>query len=159
MRLMFLVTFSAGVSFLLTGCSSHQDAAIDLPADKEIESADSPIVADQLKQEKEGFVFRARYYRTKGPCIRVGNALEMPAIDAFTVVEVVKGDFKARSITVRALTGGGPDYPKELVEGKVYTLRLTPSERTKQQLREHEKEGYSYLVIDGDELMEQKIDK
>ena len=132
---------------------------MDLPTTMEKEPANSLIVSDQVKREKDVFVFRARYCRTRGLCIQIGNSWGMPAVDAFEVIEALKGDLKARSIEVRPLSSGGSGYPKELVEGKVYTLRLTPSDRTKQQFRENKKDGSAYIVVDGDELKEQKIEK
>jgi hypothetical protein len=153
-RSLVLAGFSAGASLILVGCSAQQDGASAQPGVEEKKPATTAVAAIQVKPEKEAFIFRAKYYRTKGPCVRMGDALAMPVVDAFTVTEVLEGELKARDITVRAFTGGGPGYPKELREEEVYTLRLTPSERTRQQLRENEKELPSHLVVDGEELEE-----
>jgi hypothetical protein len=149
-----VVALLLAVFSFLGGCSSQQEVAGDSPSANEKGTVTAQEAATPAKQRTEAFVFRAKYYQTKGPCIQIGDTFAMPAVDAFEVVERVKGDLKAKCITVRALTGGGPAYPKKLAEGKVYTLRLSPSERTKQQLRGNEKEGYSYVVVDGDEIEE-----
>ncbi len=80
----------------------------------------------------------------------------MPMIDSFAVVEVVKGNLMAKCIQVRAFTERGRSYPKELIEGHVYTLRLTPKGPTKQQLRANEQDDGSFVVVDGDEIEEEK---
>jgi hypothetical protein len=153
-QLLSLLICSTATFSLVCGCSSQQEVPRDLPVTDEKPGPTPQQVVAPAKQQKEVFVFQAKYYQTKGPCIRVGDALVMPAIDAFEVTKKVQGEFKPKHVLVRALTGGGPRYPKELVVEKVYTLRLTPSERTRQQLRENENEGYSYVAIDGDEIEE-----
>ena len=93
----------------------------------------------------------AKYYKTTGPCIQLGDALGMPIIDAFEVVDVLK----AKSINVRAMTEGGSSYPKNLVEGTIYTLRLMPSATTTEQLQENEKEDEgTFPWINGNEIEE-----
>lgn len=141
----------------LVGCIAQQDNGTAEPAHND-ERVNAPVVTEPTVRDKEVYVFRAKYYRTKGPCVQIGNKLAMPMIDAFSVVEVIQGNFHTKSIHVRHGTGG-PDYPESLVEDKVYVLRLTPSPRTKQQLRENETEGYSTLAVDGDELTEEKGEK
>jgi hypothetical protein len=98
-------------------------------------------------------------YQTKGPCIRVGDTLAMPVVDAFSVVENVQGDLKATTIHVRVPSPHGPLYPKQLTEGRTYALRLTPSATTQQQLRGNASEGLSFIWIDGDEIEEQRPGK
>ena len=155
MRWLFVLMCSIAVCSILGGCSSQQEVVRDSPsANPKDEAASAPEVAAPVKQENEVFLFQAKYYRTTGPCIQLGDALGMPIIDAFEVVEVLEGNLKAKSINVRAMTEGGSTYPKEMAEGKIYTLRLTPSERTTKQLRENQKEGYMFLWIDGDEIEE-----
>ena len=126
-------------------CFSRHDAYPD--------STKGTDTAVAIQPDSARPVIRARYYRTKGPCVRMGDSWAMPVIDGFEVVEVVKGVLKAKSIEVRPFTGGAT-YPKELAEDKIFTLRLTPSEHTNQQVRENAKEGYSYIWINGDELEE-----
>lgn len=146
----FLVMFASAWS-LLAGCSSQHEAPGD-PAPPE--GRDAPAVVAPAEPPKEVVVFRARYYRTKGPCVRIGDALAMPVVDGFEVTEVVGGQLKATRIEVRPFSGGGPAYPKELTDGKVYLLRLTPSDKTKQELREMEKEDGHFVWIDADEIEE-----
>jgi hypothetical protein len=131
---------------------NNKPAAGEEKEEKGVAEGQDEIVP--VKQEKEVFVFRAKYFQTKGPCIKIGNAIAMPVIDAFEVVEVVKGNLKAKSILVRPFTRGGSAYPQKLTEGKVYTLRLTLSERTKQKLQENDQNGTTYVGIDGDQLEE-----
>jgi hypothetical protein len=132
--LIVCIYLTAALSFLI-GCSSREEGASDsIPVKKEEAKAQGPV--DPGKKGNEIFIFRAKYYQTDGPCIFSGSTVSMPIVDAFQIIEVVKGDLKAKGIIVRALSECGPGYPKELAVGKVYTLCLTPSERTKQQLLE-----------------------
>jgi hypothetical protein len=154
--LISLACSTAAVSFLV-GCSPQPGIALD--STPEGEPATKAPDVSPVKPEKEVFIFRARYYHTKGPCIQIGNDIAMPVVDAFEVIEVVQGDLHAETIKVQPLSAGGSGYPKELVEGKTYTLRLTPSERTKEQLRENQQKGYSWIWADGHEIEEQKAGK
>jgi hypothetical protein len=142
------------VSSILGGCSLQNEVVSDVskPDSNEGTESEPKLVTPD---ESEVFVIRAKYYQTTGPCIEIGDTLAMPVIDAFEVVEVLNGDLKVESINVLAMTEGGSTYPKEMEEGKVYTLRLTPSERTTKQLRENQKKGRAFLWIDGDEIEEQ----
>jgi hypothetical protein len=154
-RSLTLLTYSAAACFFVAGCSSQQEAANALPSGKSQQLQTKVAgVAELPKQERDVFVFRAKYYQGKGPCIKIGDSLAMPAIDAFEIVEVLQGDLIAKNVDVRAMTQGGPSYPKKLAEGKTYTLRLRPSEKTKQQMQENRKEGFTFLWVDGDELEE-----
>jgi hypothetical protein len=76
----------------------------------------------------------------------------MPAADAFEIVKVVRGNLAASFFTVRPLTAHGPAYPRDLADGKTYTLRLKVSRDSLHQLRENEREGYSFLWLDADEV-------
>jgi hypothetical protein len=154
--LILLVCSTAAFSFLI-GCSPQPGIALDSTPEGQ-PAAKAPDVS-LVKQEKEVIVFRARYYHTKGPCVRIGDALAMPVVDAFEVVEVVQGALPAKTINVRFHSASGSGYPKELAEGKTYTLRFTPSEGTREQLRDNQKEGYSFIWVDGDEIEEQKVGK
>jgi hypothetical protein len=158
-RLLILLMGSTVVFSFLAGCWSQQEVASDSIPVREGEPAKAQMVAPHAKQGTANFVFRAKYYRTKGPCIQMGDKLVMPAVDGFEVVKVIKGKLNVKRVEVRPLTGGGSAYPHDLREGKVYTLKLTPSDNTRQQLRENETQGYSYIVIDGDELEDQKAGK
>jgi hypothetical protein len=158
-RLTILFMGSTAAFASLVGCSSQQEVTSDSTPVKEEVAAKVQQIAAPGKQGKEVFVFRAKYYRTTGPCIQMGDKLVMPTVDGFEVVEVIKGKLTAKTVEVRPHTGGGSAYPGELKKGKVYTLKLTPSESTRQQLRENETKGYSYVWIDGDELEEQKVGK
>jgi hypothetical protein len=174
-RPVMVLLCSAAVFAFLSGCNSQLDVASESSPAKEQEQAKDkeglvPVDQEQaaqepptgkkvvpVEQDKETFVFRAKYYRTKGPCIRIGNGWAMPLVDAFEVVEIVKGDLQAKYIEVRALTSGGSGYPKELAEGMVYTLRLTPTDRTMQQLQENQKQGSSFLCVNGEEIEEHQV--
>lgn len=112
-------------------------------------------VSGPIAKANQAIVFRAKYYKTTGPCIQFGDAIGMPIIDAFKVVDVLKGNLKATSINVRAMSEGGSSYPKNLAEGTIYTLRLTPSATTTNQLQENEKEeGATFFWINGNEIEE-----
>src|SRR5262249_59676926 len=104
---------------------------------------------------RERYVICAKYYNMSGTCIEIGGSIAMPAVDGFRVVEVIEGELKATEIEVRPFARGGPAYPRELSEGKVYPLRLTPTERTKRQLLENEQTGNSFVWVDGNEIEEQ----
>jgi hypothetical protein len=157
MRLPLILICSIAVSSFLEGCSSPGDAVRDSPSANSRSEAESVSgVCAPVTHEKGVIVFRGKYYRTTGPCIQLGNALGMPIIDAFEVVGVLEGDLKARGVLVRAMTEGGPSYPEGMVEGEAHTLRLTPSDGALRQLRENQdREGYTFLWIDGDEIEEQ----
>jgi hypothetical protein len=115
-----------------------------------------PRPAGKSSAVREEIIFRASYYRTRGPCFRTPDGgWAMPAVDGFELVEVVRGRLKATRIEVRPLSGRAAAYPKDLVEGKVYRLRWTPSAQTRQQLRKAEKEGDRLVLANGDELEEQ----
>ena len=92
---------------------------------------------------------RARYYQTKGACVRVGDALVMPVVHGFQVVAVEAGTLPGDRIEVHPLSGPGPDRPRPLVEGSEYRLRVTPSERTR---REWAQPGRAVLWVDSDEI-------
>ncbi len=141
---------------LVAGCYEQDGCPPATPPGQGPDAAVAPPAADPPLPEPPGIVVRAKFYRAKGPCIQMDKARAMAALDAFEVVEVVSGALPAKWIEVQFHTGGGPSYPRDLTVGKIYTLRLTPSERTKRQLRENEKEGHSFLHIDGSELAEQK---
>jgi hypothetical protein len=117
-----------------------------------------PVSTAVTPPERGRIVFLARYYRTRGPCLRIGKGWAMPVVDAFEVVQVVKGKLPASFIKVRLHTGGGEAYPRHLTPGKLYTLRLTPSATTRQRLRANEKEGFSSVWVDGDEIEDQRKD-
>ena len=147
MRSILLLICSMVVGYILGGCSRQNEIVTNEP---------KLVTPD----EAEAVVIRAKYYQTTGPCIELGDdLLGMPIIDAFQVVEVLDGDFTAKSINVRARTELGGTYPKDMEEGKIYTLRLTPSEGTIKQLRENQTKGHTYLWMDGDEIEEQKSAK
>ena len=151
---------SIGVSSLPAGCVSQEEGATKSDSsapegERETKRENVTLVTDT--DERDAFVFRGKYYQTTGPCIDLGQGRRgMPFVDAFEVVEVLEGDIKAKHVVVRAMSEGGPRYPTDLVDGKVYTLRLVPSLETSRQLREKEKEGVTFLWIDGDEIEEQK---
>src|SRR5262249_47933565 len=153
------VTGCLATCIVVASCSSNYDSDADATREAETTVVKTPGRADLVKPDKGTIVIRAKYYRTKGPCIRIGDAWAMPVVDGFEVVQVVSGTLQATFINVRPLSGGGPAYPKELAEGKIYTLRITPSEQTKKQLLENEKEGWRALRIDGDEIEEKKPGK
>jgi hypothetical protein len=140
---------------LVVGCVEKDDP--DTSSNKATVGKGSPPA--HRGKEAGDVVFRARYYKGKGPCIRKDDGWAMPAVDDFEVVEVVRGKLNASDITVRLHTNHGPGYPADLKQGEVYTLRLSPSEGTKQQLRQNAKEATSLLEVDGDEISEVKGNK
>lgn len=157
---LFILTCVMAVGTSLVGCAQQEEVAKESPP-ASFEGEPTAQTASEVSapgpQQNEVLVFRGKYYKTTGPCIQLGNTLAMPIIDAFEVVEVLAGNLKAKSIDVRAMSGGGSSYPQDLAEGKVYTLRLTPSAGTSKQLRKNEnKEGLTFLWVDGDEIEEQK---
>jgi hypothetical protein len=156
-RFLILIAYGTPELSFLVGCSRPREITSNVVATKEQEPAEGPSIAGPVEKEDEVFVFRGKYSQTKGPCLQIGDALVMPAVDAFEVVEVVKGNLKAKLVIVSAFSGGGSGYPKELTEGREYILRLAPSERTTQKLRENEKEGNWSVVVDGVEIKEQKV--
>ena len=153
LRTRSIVSASMAAGLLMAG--AHAQTQPGQPPD----AATVPSAGDPPLPQAEDIVVRARYYWTKGPCIRTGGGWAMPALDAFEVVEVVSGAFRAKHLEVRFRTSGGPSYPRDLTRDKIYTLRLTPAEGTKRQLRENEKEGSSFLCVDGSELSEVKGEK
>ena len=161
MRFLSILICSMAVGSFLGGCSSQDEVVTNSrSSNKKIDPERAPQVSAPEMNRKQVIVFRGKYYKTTGPCIQLGDALGMPMIDAFEVAEVLEGNLKAKTIDVRAMTEGGSSYPKEMVEGKIYTLRLTPSDKTTKQLRENEnKEDDTFLWIDGDEIEEQKATK
>lgn len=103
------------------------------------------------------FEFRASFFKSK-TCVEMGKGeLAMMQVDAFHVVEVIKGNLKAKGVEVHPLTKGGVGYPSELKSGGIYRLRLTPSEHTKRQLQEIGSDGY--VVVSGNEIQELKSEK
>ncbi len=116
----------------------------------------TPLDGSRPLIENAAIIIKAKHYRTMGPCIRMGNALGMPIIDAFEVVEVVKGSLpvNVKHIMVRAMTGD----LENLKGGKVYLLRLTPSADTKSQLRDR-KDDNPWLWVNCNELRHEKNPK
>ncbi len=82
----------------------------------------------------------------------------MPVMDSFRVIAVLKGELKATVVDVRPMSNGGrtTGYPKGLSEGSVFTLRLAPSNDTREQMAENAAKGNSWLVIDAREIEEQR---
>lgn len=158
-RFVSILMCAIAVGYFLAGCSSQVGVGRDSPsAVVETVAASESASSAPVTRKKDVLVFRAKYYQTTGPCIQLGdNALGMPIIDAFEVVEVLEGNFKANTINVHSMSEGGSSYPRNMAEGETYTLRLTPSEETPKQLHEKQnKEGDTFLWIDGDEIEEQQ---
>jgi len=152
-RLLIVLVWSLAVFSLFAGCSSRYEADTASPEGPKPVAAKTPDLVDAAKDDQEEtFVIRAKHYQTEGPCIQLGDDLGMPIIDAFEVVEVVEGELKIKNVLVRTLSGPGAKYPQELTEGEVYTLRLTPTKGTRQQIRENEEKGYPWLWVDEDEI-------
>jgi len=155
-RLIFMCSIAALSCF--GGCTSQQEFAHDLALAK-LEAAQAQDVAAVEKSKEAPFVFRAKYCRRRGPCIQTDGGFAMPAIDSFDVVELIKGDLTAKYFLVRGVIGGSLAYPKKLVEGQVYTLALTPSERTNQQLRANEQHGEPLVYVNGDEIVVKRTEE
>jgi hypothetical protein len=139
---------------LLAGCAGLSETSSESSPGEEATAAVRPA-NEVVKLDRGLIVFRARYYHGRGPCVQVRNGRAMVAEDAFEVIEVVRGKLAASTIQVRYRSGHAEGYPGQLTEGKVYTLRLTPSADTKQQMREIEKEGHSFLHVEGTEIEEE----
>ncbi len=73
-------------------------------------------------------------------------------MDAFDVVEVVRGHLKSTVIDVRPFPPISSGYPKNLTEGNILALRLTLSEESWKQAEENERQGTKVLIINGDEV-------
>ena len=140
----FLIIFVT----LLGGCSRPDKFTSDTSSSNLVN--ESP--GNEAHTARGSFVFRAKYHRTTGPCIEMGDTLAMPLVDVFEVVEVLGGDLKIKNIHVRAMTEGGVAYPQDLEEGKIYSLRFRPSESTKKQMSENEEKGHPFLWVDGREI-------
>src|SRR5262245_16730869 len=63
--------------------------------------------AEGVPAPEDGVVFRGKYYRTKGPCIQIGDSLAMPVVEGFEVLGVDRGELSAKRIQVHPLTGSG----------------------------------------------------
>ena len=74
--------------------------------------------------EEEAIVFLGKYCQTNSPCIQFDDAIAMPIIDAFEVVEVLEGNPNVEHVSVRAMTEGGRPYPKDMAEGEMLHLAI-----------------------------------
>lgn len=105
------------------------------------------------RKDSEPIVVRVRYRRTRGPCVHTPDgSWIMTAMDAFDVVEVVRGHLKLTVIDVRPFPPISSGYPKNLTEGNILALRLTLSEESWKQAEENERQGTKVLIINGDEV-------
>ena len=97
-----------------------------------------------------------RYSRGRSPCVDVGDGRRAWfRVDDFEVLKVLDGRLDAGRILVQPNTWDAPGYPREPADGEVYTLRLTPSPSTRQQLRDNRKAGHSSVWVDGSEIEQQ----
>jgi hypothetical protein len=150
---------------LLLGCSAqHVPKPPPTSKPKPVVAADS-APDNALNEVGKPIIIRARHFKERGPCIPLDpddrRPLHMvdrlvPMVDWFRVTEVVKGELAATHIGIRPRTEKGPDYPKELIIGTTYTLRLKPSERTLRELRRFEKSDYNPLWVDAAEIAEEQ---
>lgn len=110
----------------------------------------SNSIIAQENEADELIVVKAKHIHTRGPCIPIGGGLAMPIIDAFQVLEIVKGSLpkSVTTIQVRALSGNLPNVKK----GEVNVLRLTRSADSKSQLEDRAKDGYTWLWVNAGEL-------
>lgn len=106
--------------------------------------------AEGLPAPEGVVIFSATHYRTKGPCIQIGESLAMPIIEGFEVLGVDRGELPAKRVQVRPLTGSG--HLDGLGDGEACVLRLIPSQETREQLRGDGKEAIGVLWVDGSEL-------
>src|SRR5262249_49182015 len=75
--------------------------------------------------DPEPIVVRARYDTVKGPCIRLSDGgWAMPAIDAFRVLEMIRGEPRATDIYVRPPYSVDTVYPRGLDRGDEVTIRV-----------------------------------
>lgn len=109
-----------------------------------------PIVPRATRSEKP-VVVRATYGGPRHVCSG-GPSFVMLREDVFRVADVIEGRLNARIIHVRPLTTRGRDYPKEPTVGATYTLRLWPTEASLKQDEKDERDGWSVLYVDGDEV-------
>jgi len=120
------------------------------------EAPPAPAANNPPGQQDAEVVVKAKYFRGKGPCIEgPKGTLAMPVLDMFQVVEVVKGRLATHHFGVR-ISPHATDYPRDLSEGEIYTLRLTLSENSRQQLQENENEGFGFIWVDGTEVHEHR---
>jgi hypothetical protein len=136
----------------LVGCAEPTETSSESSPGQE----ETPVVQPANEVVKRGggpIVFRARYSRERaGFHVPVKGGHAWPYEDGFSVMAVTSGKLSASFIQVRYRSTQGANYPRELTVGKVYALRLTPSARTKRELRENEKKGHSFLYVDGSEI-------
>jgi hypothetical protein len=136
---------------LLVVSVQPNNAGLSPPPDKD---PVGPVQTPLLAHQQPGVaVFQGKFYRMRLPCIHLPDgSWVMPAGDGFEVVRVIRGQLPASLIEVRLFSDKGKAYPENPVPGQVYTLRLTPAERTKQQLRENQTTGRTGLDVDGNEI-------
>jgi hypothetical protein len=100
----------------------------------------------------EPIVVRAEYHAGRR-CVRMADsAFALVQTDSFTVVPVIRGRLKAKSIDVRLFSSRGPSYPKGLAEGVALTLRLNFSDETLRQVEECEQKNSSEITVNGEEV-------
>jgi hypothetical protein len=131
------------------GCPARNERASH-PSSVAIKVANAAQVSTAANAEFDDMVFQVRYYRERRPCIQIGNGMGMPLVDVFQILRKIKGERRPDRLIVRLHSGHGPSYPEDLTDGKKLTLRLTPSARTIEQLRDYDLE----IVVGGDEIEE-----
>jgi hypothetical protein len=91
-------------------------------------------------EEDETIVFRGEYWSAPGPCIPIPGGRAMARCEAFRVIEVIKGQLPVKDVVVYHphFGGGRVTTRNQLKPGTVYTLRLTPSECTRNLLHKDE---------------------
>jgi hypothetical protein len=135
----------------LIGC---EPANRSLPPENGIGERAEPVAADGL--EGQSILFKAKYFKTRAPCHRIGDGWAMPIADGFEVIQVLRGTLKPPTeIIVRPRSARGQAYPRHLKSGEVCVLELTPSADTLEQLKERERDGHEWIWVDGNELEQQ----
>jgi hypothetical protein len=133
-----------------------------------LEVEDRPAVDAQpqalLAEEKETIVFSGKYSPDDSVLLLCSRAppeafIALRERKVFEVTEVTKGDLNAKVVAVSYWNSCAiVARPKELKVGTVYSLRLTPSDATRDSLREHQKSDGRFWLNAGDRLAVSEIE-
>lgn len=103
--------------------------------------------------DPEPLVVRARYGVEKGACvIDSDGAIAMPAVDTFTITEMIRGEPRATDISVRPGYPVDTAYPRGLAFGQVVTLRVKPPRDEWERLAKARGEAHRRLHVDPEDV-------
>lgn len=104
-------------------------------------------------EDPEPIVVRARYDTVRGPCISGSDgSWAMPAIDAFNILEVIRGESRATDIYVRPPYPVGSNYPRGLARGGLVTLRVGPARDEWERLDKRKDDEYRILYVNPEDV-------